>query len=645
MKFIHIKTKERLTFFLLVILTGSLSSVWASDLITGYTMPTRMEQNQEVTFTVSYETNEPRDIFISLRKRSNWTVYGSSLKTVNGTGTVQFTIPASATSNMGAHLWQMQMREHNGDWRTTVNDQTYEDIGIVYGIADNTPDTWYVSTTGNDSDNGSEATPFATIQKATEVAGPGDQVYIKAGTYTNKVEVTISGEANNWVTYDAYPGDELQVILDGDNFEVKASYVRVSGIKVQNAENAILVEGPDITDVTISNNHTYNSVASGIIVWGIIYPYDTRDFQNAFNIKILNNKVEKACNGGWNECITIASGVIGFEISGNEIWGSGLEVGTGSNQTQEGVNGGEGIDIKSGIQNGIIANNYLHDLYRRAIYLDAAGGTDPSKLKPVMKDIEVYNNIAHNCEGQGIAIMTEGIGDATNIDIFNNVLYNNTEDGIMYYKHPWGTGSISNIRTYNNSIYGNPRYGMLLDFPGSTGSEYYNNICYNNGTDFKADNGNGEYTATNNLYGTNPLFTDVSAGNFKLQNGSPAINAGTSSGAPLNDFDGLGRNGAVDIGAFEYEGTSLSLSNHDEVALKQKPDIYPNPVNETIFVRANKTIKAVKLYNLNGDRLISKKEINGTKVSLPSSHIKQHGIYLLQVEFEDGNVYMKKMVK
>ncbi len=642
MKFTHMKTKERFTFFLLVILTGSLSSVWASDLITDYTMPARMEQSQEVTITVSYETNEPRDLYIALRKRSNWTVYGSSSKTVNGTGTVEITLPVSATANMGGHLWQLQMREQGGDWRTIVNDQTYEDIGIVYGIADNTPDTWYVSTTGDDSDNGSEATPFATIQKATEVAGPGDQVFIKAGTYTNKVEVTISGEANNWVTYDAYPGDELQVILDGENFEVKASYIRVSGIKIQNAENAILVEGPEITDVTISNNHTYNSVASGIIVWGIRYPYDMRDFQNAFNIKILNNKVEKACNGGWNECITLASGIIGFEISGNEIWGSGLEVGTGPNQTQEGVNGGEGIDIKSGIQNGIIANNHLHDLYRRAIYIDAAGGTDPSQPKPIMKDIEVYNNMAHDCEGQGIAIMTEGIGDATNIDVFNNVLYNNTEDGIMYYKHPWGTGSISNIRTYNNSIYGNPRYGILLNFPGSTGLEYYNNICYNNGTDFSADNGNGEYTAANNLYGVNPLFIDVSTGNFKLQNGSPAINAGTSSGAPINDFDGLGRNDVVDIGAFEYEGTSLS--NH-EVILKQEPDIYPNPVNETIFVKANKTIKTVKLYNLNGNSLISKKEINDTKVSLSCSHIKQHGIYLLQLEFEDGNVYMKKMVK
>jgi hypothetical protein len=43
--------------------------------------------------------------------------------------------------------------------------------------------TYYVATTGNDANPGTEAAPFRTMQKAANMVGPGDTVLVRAGTY------------------------------------------------------------------------------------------------------------------------------------------------------------------------------------------------------------------------------------------------------------------------------------------------------------------------------------------------------------------------------------------------------------------------------------------------------------------------------
>src|SRR5450432_3105069 len=51
---------------------------------------------------------------------------------------------------------------------------------------------YYVSPTGSDTNAGSMAAPFATIQKAGTVAAAGDTVWLRAGTYFNTQQITIS---------------------------------------------------------------------------------------------------------------------------------------------------------------------------------------------------------------------------------------------------------------------------------------------------------------------------------------------------------------------------------------------------------------------------------------------------------------------
>ena len=75
---------------------------------------------------------------------------------------------------------------------------------------------YYVATTGSDSNPGTMASPFATLQKGANVAVAGDTVYIRAGTYPITtpasagagIQFTKSGTSDtNRIRYWAYPGE------------------------------------------------------------------------------------------------------------------------------------------------------------------------------------------------------------------------------------------------------------------------------------------------------------------------------------------------------------------------------------------------------------------------------------------------------
>jgi len=75
--------------------------------------------------------------------------------------------------------------------------------------------TIYVSTTGNDSNDGSEASPLLNIQTAVNLAQPGDMIYLRGGTYmlTKRVKIEKAGTADKRICMWGYPGE--RVIIDG----------------------------------------------------------------------------------------------------------------------------------------------------------------------------------------------------------------------------------------------------------------------------------------------------------------------------------------------------------------------------------------------------------------------------------------------
>jgi len=106
------------------------------------------------------------------------------------------------------------------------------------------PSTYFVSLGGNDSNPGSETQPFATIQKAVDVAVAGDTVFVRGGTYslTATISISKSGTTEACYTLKSYPGE--RAILDfsgqamgGSNrgFMISGSYWHIEGFDITGA--------------------------------------------------------------------------------------------------------------------------------------------------------------------------------------------------------------------------------------------------------------------------------------------------------------------------------------------------------------------------------------------------------------------------
>jgi parallel beta-helix repeat protein len=120
-----------------------------------------------------------------------------------------------------------------------------------------------------------------------------------------------------------------------------------------------------------------------------------------------------------------------------------------------------------------------------------------------------------------------------------------------------GLTAFGTVTLYNTIIAGNQQLSSASDIIGTVSGA--NNLIGSGGSGGLIDGVDG------NIVGAaNPGL--ASLGNYggprntvALLPGSPAINAGASTGAPAADQRGLGRVGAVDIGAFESQGFNFTL--------------------------------------------------------------------------------------
>jgi len=417
---------------------------------------------------------------------------------------------------------------------------------------------YYVAPTGNDANPGTLAQPWRTIQHAADTLTAGDTVYIRAGTYPERVLPQHSGSPGNEITYAAYPGetatmDGTGIALPDDLaglFEVAGrSYIRVSGLHVVNAgphaDNAgILVSDSD--HITIENCATFHTASSGIAVWG------------SQQVIIECSTVEQAGLGGGQECITIA-GTSNFEVRDNTVL-----------DCQK-----EGIDAKDGSSNGLITHNVVNRPHAVGIYVDAWD-------KPT-HDITVSRNLVFDSvEGAGFAVASEMGGLLSNIRLENNIAHHNYTYGIEISYCCIESHPMDGIIIVNNTLYGNGvgwGGGIIADNAQAQNVVIRNNIAGQNLTfqlAVAADVPVGNVTVDHNLidgyrgyedevYGEDyvegdPQFVNPAHGDFHLQPGSPAVDAGSAADAPRVDLDGDPRPGGAgyDIGADEY-AARLSL--------------------------------------------------------------------------------------
>ena len=156
------------------------------------------------------------------------------------------------------------------------------------------------------------------------------------------------------------------------------------------------------------------------------------------------------------------------------------------------------ISVKSNIEGILIQNSQnikIHDLYFDCSNQNGLTHADNQMIKIYKcNNVRVYNNKFYN-GSMGIKFDSVNILDYNNNehtkftgwgvgfsnikngDIYNNLSYNNSYDGLK------GSGTFENVNVYNNTCYNNTSDGF--DFAGHSCKKLrvYNNNFYNNGID------------------------------------------------------------------------------------------------------------------------------------------------------------------
>lgn len=218
--------------------------------------------------------------------------------------------------------------------------------------------TYYLAPSGNDNNDGSQGSPWASLTKAAGVVRAGDTVVVRGGTYyTNALVLMQSGTPGAPITFRAALDEK--VILDGerssdaqgDVFSLLGDHLDIEGFEIRNAKRiGINVWGGK--HISIRNNRVTTSFWNGIYIGN-----DAKDIEITGNV--LHGNVESARLNGK----TSWRGALGLNNSS--------EVRILNNHIFE--NYGEGIDAYL-MRNVHVGGNDLHDNFAAQLYLDNVEG-------------------------------------------------------------------------------------------------------------------------------------------------------------------------------------------------------------------------------------------------------------------------------
>ncbi len=332
---------------------------------------------------------------------------------------------------------------------------TFAAIATLCASAAWAADFYVNGTTGNDSNDGSSASPVATIAKGIELASAGDNVNVAAGTYAGAIDinkgVTLLGPNADKTGFATNRVDEAIITA------AEAPAVKLS------AENAKF-KGFTVRDTPSSQTHASDSGMTGVV--------------NAF---AANNAV-------------IANNVVVGQPDNAEAKGpNGIVTQSGNYQSVEGnfvkdvlTTNRSGIKIQS-CPNSTVANNKVTNIQYNCIALDSSG---PST---------VDGNIMENCVNPGTQgaggnyTFTNNIINNTNtanksgrggLNVSNNaaskdftIMYNKfAGNGVCAISYREVAGDVGTEKVNYNSFLGNAGVGLFL---GRTGTVDATNNYWN----------------------------------------------------------------------------------------------------------------------------------------------------------------------
>jgi len=471
--------------------------------------------------------------------------------------------------------------------------------------------TFYVATSGSDSNAGSLSAPWRTIGHAAGVLKAGQTALVRGGTYAESVTLAASGNAaSGYITLQNYPGETP--ILDGTTLKccggtinglfnvVNKSYVVINGFEIRNYKSTtasdepvgILVQGSG-SNIQLLNNNVHNITttaeknngnAHGIGIYGTA----TTPLSN---IVVSGNQVHNLATG-WSESMTLDGNVTNFTVTNNIVhdndnigidvagfWGMGP---TGHDQTNNGLISGNVVYNISSIKNPAYGGSYGADgiycdgcaqvvIERNLVYasdLNIEAASENSGH--VSSYVTIRDNVVYNPNLVDISIggYASNVGGSDHVTVVNNTMYNQASNaGNDFQVQYYATNNVfKNNIVYSNSsgsgmLYSfttseaNPvamDYNIYFSSAGSANSSWlWNNKTYTGFAAYKSGSGQDAHSIF-----ADPKFISLSTPNLHVAANSPAVNAGTSLGSAIvGTFDYVGNarviGANIDIGAYE----------------------------------------------------------------------------------------------
>ena len=469
--------------------------------------------------------------------------------------------------------------------------------------------SFYVSTDGSDSNPGTQAAPWRSVQHAADTARAGSTVNVRGGTYEERVSINASGNASEgYITFRSYPGEIA--VLDAEHLVPEGrsgvltihnkSYVRIEGFEIRNyhtAEHRLTPLGISVmgagTHIELLHNNVHHieqtfqgrdAPGRGGNGFGIAV-YGTDATTPISELVIDGNEVHHLKTGS-SESLVVNGNVTNFRITHNIVHDNnniGIDV-IGFERTAP----DPAVDQA---RDGVVSDNLVYNITSRG---NPAYGNDQSSDGIYVDGgtrVVIERNVIHDVDF-GIELASEHKGRATSyITARNNLIYHSNTAGVSIGGYDPERGHTDHCTVVNNTLYGNDTAGtgsgefqMQYNMANNVFKNnivYAGNRCLITVNKSRLEGGTPPVSIDYNLYYcasgsqasewkeypatvkgfekyiqstgndqhshfADPRFVDPAKKDFHLRPDSPAIAAGTNV-----DNSPRTKSGSIDIGCYQ----------------------------------------------------------------------------------------------